>query len=310
MKTLIECHPAASLFPMLPDSELQKLAEDIRKNGLLEPIVLHEGMILDGRNRFAACELADLQARFVEWDKAGNSPILYVISKNLHRRQLTTSQRAAVAVESLPLLKEEARKRQVSGLKRGDAEPVPMISGERGEAREVAATQTGVGSATVWEAEQVKNRDPAEFAKVKRGETTVHRAYRKVRGAPMVRLAERLPRSKRVEQIRELSTRGYQIDQIAKELCLGPGRVSEIAIAAGIKLPPRIIRAGKVNCDRIVRETVLGAQSLVAGLDLLDGRFDELTASSLPDWILSLSESISALDRLLAGLRKGVLLEK
>jgi hypothetical protein len=46
-------HEAAKLFPLLPEEELNERAEDIRENGLLNPITLFEGQVLDGRNRAA-----------------------------------------------------------------------------------------------------------------------------------------------------------------------------------------------------------------------------------------------------------------
>jgi len=47
---------------------------------------------LDGRNRLAACRIAKVKPRFVEWDGTG-SPLQWVISENLIRRHLTSSQR-------------------------------------------------------------------------------------------------------------------------------------------------------------------------------------------------------------------------
>ena len=48
----VEFHEIANAFPMMPESELQALADDIAANGLQEMIVEYEGKILDGRNRF------------------------------------------------------------------------------------------------------------------------------------------------------------------------------------------------------------------------------------------------------------------
>jgi len=67
--------------------EFGQLVDDLREHGLLQPIVLHEGRILDGRNRYRACQHAGVEPRFEEWD--GESPTAYVLSLNLHRRHLT-----------------------------------------------------------------------------------------------------------------------------------------------------------------------------------------------------------------------------
>ena len=57
-------HPLANLFGYLTGGEFQELVEDIRRHGLIEPIVLYEDMILDGRNRYRACLSAKVEPRF------------------------------------------------------------------------------------------------------------------------------------------------------------------------------------------------------------------------------------------------------
>ena len=89
-------HPLAACFPMLSESELQELADDIKINGLRHKIVLFENLILDGRNRYAACQVVGFP---VENSTVGLDPIGYVISANLKRRHLDTGQRAAIASE-------------------------------------------------------------------------------------------------------------------------------------------------------------------------------------------------------------------
>ncbi len=88
-------HPAANLFPMLPEAELQELAADIKANGLQQPIVMFGAQLLDGRNRWRACEIAGVEPRLRDW--SGTDPIGFVVSMNLKRRHLDESQRAMVA---------------------------------------------------------------------------------------------------------------------------------------------------------------------------------------------------------------------
>lgn len=66
-------HPACLLFPPIGDEELQALAADIKRRGLLHPIITHEGLILDGRNRLAACEIAGVEPSYEEWTGTGSA---------------------------------------------------------------------------------------------------------------------------------------------------------------------------------------------------------------------------------------------
>ena len=107
----MEFHEIANIFPLLDGADLDALVADIKENGLLEPIVTHDGKIVDGRNRYLACELAGVEPRFEEWKQNGVSLISWVIAKNLRRRHLTSSQGAVCAHEALPFFEAEAKKR-------------------------------------------------------------------------------------------------------------------------------------------------------------------------------------------------------
>lgn len=91
----LQPHPLADLFPLMAADELQRLADDIKANGLRDPIVTLGGQILDGRNRYKACRMAGVEPKAEVF--CGTDPVAFVVSKNLHRRHLNESQRALVA---------------------------------------------------------------------------------------------------------------------------------------------------------------------------------------------------------------------
>jgi hypothetical protein len=94
-------HPLANNFPMIDADSLKALTDNIKEHGLLEPIVMYEGMILDGRNRVRACFAAGFKLEpkhFVEFRPTPTMSALdFVFGKNLHRRHLSKGQRAMLA---------------------------------------------------------------------------------------------------------------------------------------------------------------------------------------------------------------------
>ena len=88
-------HPLSNLFPLMQGEAFEAFVNDIRINGQREPIVMHDGLILDGRNRWRACKQLGIAADTMPLE-AGD-PLAYVISANLHRRHLDESQRGMIA---------------------------------------------------------------------------------------------------------------------------------------------------------------------------------------------------------------------
>lgn len=93
----MQSHRYAEIFPMMDDEAHAALVEDVRKNGITHPIIILDEQILDGRNRYKAAQILGIECPTKPF--AGINPLDYVISANLHRRHLTTKQRAHIAAE-------------------------------------------------------------------------------------------------------------------------------------------------------------------------------------------------------------------
>ena len=156
--TAPETHPAADIFPMMREDELQALADDIKANGQQHPIIrTAEGQILDGRNRLAACKLAGVEPTFTEAN--GDDPLALVVSLNVKRRNLTASQNAIAAAE-VSLLGEKFT---------------------HADRRQIAKT-FGVNERYLANARSLADRAPDLAAAVKSGAMPLAVAYDELRG--------------------------------------------------------------------------------------------------------------------------------
>jgi N6-adenosine-specific RNA methylase IME4 len=132
-------HPLSELFPLMQGREFDELVADVKANGLREPIWTYDGQILDGRNRWRACEAAEVATRQMR-EYSGDDPVSFVVSLNLHRRHLSESQRADVAAA-------------LANLDRGRPSVNPSIGGI---SQEKAAEMLNVGVKSVERAAKVQ----------------------------------------------------------------------------------------------------------------------------------------------------------
>jgi ParB-like chromosome segregation protein Spo0J len=152
LRDQLKVHPAADIFPLIEGAEFDALVADIAAHGVREPITLHDGKILDGRNRHRAALKAGRTCPTRPFEE--NDPLAFVISLNLKRRQLTSSQLAFVALEIERVEAELAKKRMVQGggdKKSGVAQMPPPIK-DQGKARDKAAGRWhhSCGSQKTW----------------------------------------------------------------------------------------------------------------------------------------------------------------
>lgn len=185
-------HPAANLFLLLEGQPFEDFKEDIGLHGLREAIALLDGQILDGRNRFRACKELGVEPHYHILPD-DTDPIAYVLSANLHRRHLDTSQRAMAGAKAKVMYEEKARERERAGKSRDgtgggrgrkkkaqeddDENPVQNSAQGNGRSRDKAAEAVNVSHASIDAATEVLDKGTPDLARlVESGEVSVSAA--------------------------------------------------------------------------------------------------------------------------------------
>jgi DNA modification methylase len=163
---------------MLED-EFQALKEDIKKHGLIERIVTLDGQILDGRHRFRACTELGINPSFELFH--GKDPIAFVVSKNQHRRHLTSSQKAVIGASILKEYSIAAEKRMKSGQNQHSSPSQIIDKGEKGRAADKVAKDLGTNRQYVYDAEKLIDESPALAEQVRQGTKTIPQAKAEIK---------------------------------------------------------------------------------------------------------------------------------
>ncbi len=130
-RTKYKVHRVADVLPMMPDDELDELAQDIKTNGQRFPITrAKDDTILDGRNRLEACERAGIEPKIETKDVQDS--VAFILSANIARRHLSKGQQAMIVAKIHPEPDKGGR-----GQKSSKNEEFPISSGNLSMARTV-----------------------------------------------------------------------------------------------------------------------------------------------------------------------------
>ncbi len=162
----LELHPLCALFPRLAQTDFDVLRADIAAHGLRQPIVLFDGMILDGGNRYRACIEAGLEPATVPF--GDGDPLAFVLSENLHRRHLTPGQQAAIVASAQDWAKAQLQGANRHTIKRCNVAPLETVADR--------AAKSGGSIRTQKMADKVAKADPELAKKVAHGEITLPQA--------------------------------------------------------------------------------------------------------------------------------------
>jgi len=173
----LQFHDAANVFPMMGDSKLAELTADIKANGLQETIWLYEDKILDGRNRYCACIAAGIAPTYRTY--LGNDPLGFVLSLNLHRRHLSSSQLAVIGLECEKYLAVEAKQRMVAGINQHSRPSETFQQGSTGKAAQQAAQMVGTNAHYIADAKKLDAEEPDLLSLVLEGEITIPQAKKR-----------------------------------------------------------------------------------------------------------------------------------
>lgn len=171
-------HPLSAAFPAMAEDDFALLVADIDANGQRDPVVLFEGDVIDGWHRTRACDQLAMPVRTIELP-AGVDPVAFVLSRNLHRRHLTASQRAIAVAACAKWLPVGGRVESATAAPAPDSATVALspVPEPAGKSLKELADDAGVSRRTMAHAAKVVKEAAPEVAQaVKDGTLPVAQA--------------------------------------------------------------------------------------------------------------------------------------
>ena len=166
------------LIPPLNEEELKLLEESLVADGCESPLIVWNGVIVDGHNRYAICRKHEIPFAIQEKNfSSRDGAMLWMLRNQLGRRNLNNYQRVELVLKFEPLVKNAAEQRMMAGKA---ANPVPTLAqGQtKGRTRDHLSEAAGVSHGTFAKAKKlVQSADEETKRELRAGKVTINRAY-------------------------------------------------------------------------------------------------------------------------------------
>jgi len=174
-----------SLIPPLLNDEFEQLEENILKyRKCLDPLIIWNGVMVDGHNRYEICKKHSIEFEIVEKDfDSKEDAMAWIIENQLGRRNLSDVTRIELALFKAEILRKKAQKNQSKGGK-SRKHGAKLLSKkslrkETMHVRKALAKEAGISEGTLHNYMQIKeNGGPQLLEQVKSGELKIGAAHR------------------------------------------------------------------------------------------------------------------------------------
>ena len=168
------------LIPPLNEEELKLLEASIVADGCESPLIVWNGVIVDGHNRYAICRKHEIPFAIQEKDfSSRDDAMLWMLRNQLGRRNLNDYQRGEMVLVLKRQLASVAEMKMRAGIRSTDNPGTNLSQGaEERKTLSQLAKLAGVSGTQMKKIDKLANSaDEATKAKLRKGEVSVHRAY-------------------------------------------------------------------------------------------------------------------------------------
>lgn len=157
---------------MATEAQIQDLGDAIKANGQTTPItVTEDGVLLDGRARLKACEIAGIEPRFTTYQ--GTDPVSVILNHNPRHHRLSQNRKALIAARERLAFKD-----RFNAFTRIHRDKAAWEADRAAHSLTVLARTHGVSTARISMATTVWKHAPHLVDAIRKGTTSMDTAYK------------------------------------------------------------------------------------------------------------------------------------
>ena len=170
--------------PRLSTREFANLTEDIRQHGVLTPILVYEGKIIDGHNRYRICKEYNIPFETKEMNfSSDGEAIVWIIKEQVGKRNLTPFQRCEMVLRYEPEIRAELAERRKAAISYFRRTGEVMEAGS--DTGTILGDMVGVSRHSIFRVKrilEIADEETKELARA--GKISIHYAYMSLTSKP------------------------------------------------------------------------------------------------------------------------------
>ena len=200
------------LIPALTGEEFKQLEANILSEGIRDPLVVWNGYLVDGHNRYTIANQHGLEYKTVNKEfKDGNAVKEWMILNQFGRRNLSNYQRSVLALQLEDVFSARAKENQAIQFK-GNSLPQISVEVKPIDTQKEVAKVANVSHDTIAKVKRIEAvASPEVKAQLSTGEMSINQAYQEIKKEEKKEL--QIEKKKEYEQrIETISVNEFKVD--------------------------------------------------------------------------------------------------